>query len=491
MSLLYLICVVLASSQFTHSLECNILGQCYNSTLLSVVANSGNFKHCHTKCKTMPNCKWLTYDPAAEFCFLFSDCSSIVQDEDDCLDCVTSEVDCPLLDCDDNLIGLCLGSFVHYSHEETKDTCIQHCKNSQDCDWYSYNSQDKICLQFNACPTINDKFEDYVSGTTKTCNQRLLVATGIDTSAEDYFLSSSEIIDLSDSQVCPDFGTYPMKIAGGTGGLLNGKYPVICGGETQYSVSIDDCYVLGNPALTSKLPTEKYLASSLMINDSHLWLTGGSMRDASGLIAIHDTSEYVSLHEDKLTVTSGPTLPVPINGHCMVQTTIGIMLIGGVTPDTILDKTFIYSNQTWTVGPRLNFRRRDHACGVININGRNHIIVSGGFVNDESRGSTTIESLDVTRLAKGWQHGLLEDPYFGLPRGLIGHTLVKLPAQSLILVGGAYVEDYFHFESSEEILKLDFSNDGKPTWVLLNRLSGHGRYSTVAMLLPDEEISCH
>ena len=104
MNLLYLILVVLVSSQFTHALECNILGQCYNSTLLSVVANSGNSKHCHTKCKTMPNCKWLTYDPAAEFCFLFSDCSSIVQDEDNCLDCVTSEVECPLLDCDDNLI---------------------------------------------------------------------------------------------------------------------------------------------------------------------------------------------------------------------------------------------------------------------------------------------------------------------------------------------------------------------------------------------------
>ena len=69
-----------------------------------------------------------------------------------------------------------------------------------------------------------------------------------------------------------------------------------------------------------------------------------------------------------------------------------------MTPDTILDKTFIYTNQTWTEGPLLNFRRRDHACGVININGHNHIMVSGGFINDESKGSTTIETLAMKNL---------------------------------------------------------------------------------------------
>ena len=160
-----------------------------------------------------------------------------------------------------------------------------------------------------------------------------------------------------------------------------------------------------------------------------------------------------------------------------------------MTPDTILDKTFIYTNQTWTEGPTLNFRRRDHACGVININGHNHIMVSGGFINDESKGSTTIESLDVKNLSQGWQHGLPDDPYFGLPRGLIGHTLAELPTQSLMIVGGAYFEEHF-FESSDEILKLDFFQ-GKPTWVELNRLGGHGRYSTVAMLVPDNGTLCN
>merc|ERR1711860_211535 len=135
----------------THAKECNIQGRCHNSTLLSV-ANADNLKDCHTKCKTMQSCKWLTYDSEADFCFLFSDCSSIVQDEEDCLDCVTSEVDCPLLDCD-LLIGLCLGSLLNYSHEETKAQCFKLCQNSPNCHWYSYNSKDKTCLQFNDCPT--------------------------------------------------------------------------------------------------------------------------------------------------------------------------------------------------------------------------------------------------------------------------------------------------------------------------------------------------
>ena len=100
-----------------------------------------------------------------------------------------------------------------------------------------------------------------------------------------------------------------------------------------------------------------------------------------------------------------------------------------------------------------------------------------------------LETLDVKNLSQGWQHGLPDDPYFGLPRGLIGHTIVELPTQSLILVGGAYFEENF-FESSDEILKLDFFQ-GKPTWVELNRLGGHGRYSTVAMLVPDDGTLCN
>ena len=125
---------------------------------------------------------------------------------------MTSEVDCPLLDCD-LLIGLCLGSLLDYSHEETKAQCFKLCQNSPNCHWYSYNSKDKTCLQFNDCPTINEKFEDYVSSSTNCDNFKLLVVTGIDTSQDD-FLSSSEVIDLSDSEICQDLGNYPMKIAG-------------------------------------------------------------------------------------------------------------------------------------------------------------------------------------------------------------------------------------------------------------------------------------
>ena len=75
-------------------------------------------------------------------------------------------MDCPLLDCD-LLIGLCLGSLLDYSHEETKAQCFKLCQNSPNCHWYSYNSKDKTCLQFNDCPTINEKFEDYFSSSTK------------------------------------------------------------------------------------------------------------------------------------------------------------------------------------------------------------------------------------------------------------------------------------------------------------------------------------
>ena len=479
----------------SYSMECNIQGQCYNSSLLTVSYTANDVKDCTEECKTLNECTWLSFDPAAELCFLFADCSSIVHDQEACVDCVTSQVDCQS-DCD-VWSGLCLGSFVNYSHRDTEAMCAIFCKNSPDCNWFSYSSSDSTCLQFFDCPTINPDFVGYVSGNTANCEEdvKLLVVTGVDLDTSKGLLSDSEVINLSDSNsICEDLGDSPLKIAGGTGGLLDGKFPVICGGEmtledSYNTVSVDDCFVLAIPYLTAKLSVERYLAASFMVNSSHLWVTGGAMRDASGLVGVHDTSDFVSINDNSLIVNPGPILPLPMNGHCMVQIDdFTFMLIGGVSTDSILDKTYIYTNDKWTEGPKLNFRRRDHACSQLTINDRVYVIISGGYINEDSKGSKSIESLDVMDLSKGWQLGFLDDPDFELPRGLIGHSMVQLPSSTATVIGGAFYGDDF-FESSKEVLKLDVS-DGKPTWTKLNHLKGHGRYSTVAMLVPSDLTSC-
>ena len=133
-----------------------------------------------------------------------------------------------------------------------------------------------------------------------------------------------EMIDLSISgnYHCPQWVNYPIAIHGAIGGLLEG-IPIICGG-TNLAYTSNKCY-----KITSKnsyqnviMSTSRSNAAGVVINDSTLWITGGTDHNKNAL----SSSEFIQLNE----TMPGPNLPIPLAGHTMVNIDNNLTLfIGG------------------------------------------------------------------------------------------------------------------------------------------------------------------
>ena len=95
----------------------------------------------------------------------------------------------------------------------------------------------------------------------------------------DDYVKKSEVHEFSDQKKfqCADWLDYPIDVYVATGGLV-GQVPVICGGESSSFVYHDECYkVTGNKAVfLGKMKTKRRYAASVVLNDSVLWVTGGS-----------------------------------------------------------------------------------------------------------------------------------------------------------------------------------------------------------------------
>ena len=113
-------------------------------------------------------------------------------------------------------------------------------------------------------------FTVYVFSSVDT---KILIATG------DSNKRGIDIIDLSvkGESKCPDWTDFPKSDwSGSTGGLV-GKSILICGGIDLATVT-DECYSLNrdSSALITKMSEKRYGAASLVINQTTLWITGGS-----------------------------------------------------------------------------------------------------------------------------------------------------------------------------------------------------------------------
>ena len=56
------------------------------------------------------------------------------------------------------------GDLDHSEPSTSKDACLQSCKNSPGCGWYSYNAETTICLEFATCNEVDSSSTDFISG---------------------------------------------------------------------------------------------------------------------------------------------------------------------------------------------------------------------------------------------------------------------------------------------------------------------------------------
>jgi hypothetical protein len=219
----------------------------------------------------------------------------------------------------------------------------------------------------------------------------------------------NEIVDINNqTNVCVPklWADYPLdKVQGASGGLLtNNNALLICGGGVGPG-SLDDCFSIGinsNPhgmQKTATLTQPRAYASSVVLNSTTLWLTGGLL--GSGYTK---STEFV-----QLTGTSpGPDLPLEVAGHCLVSLndTTALLIGGRLQSGTNSKATWFYNtdHKTWTDGPSLTIGRFFHSCALFKSPQHGHtdtVIVTGGNNAITAQHSTEIMNLD----SNYWQSG--------------------------------------------------------------------------------------
>ena len=141
--------------------------------------------------------------------------------------------------------------------------------------------------------------------------------------------SKSEVIDLSDpNSICDPLPNYPLGMASGFGGLVDGNTPLLCSGfsESQFENYVhEECFTFseGEWKLIGKVNFGRWYGGSVVLDNSVLWLTGGT-----NMAVPFKSTEYVSADG---TITLGPNMPEPIDEHCSVNLDQGrSMLITGI-----------------------------------------------------------------------------------------------------------------------------------------------------------------
>ena len=199
---------------------------------------------------------------------------------------------------------------------------------------------------------------------------------------------------MDDDDQCFNWVDYPLELYAATGGLL-GNTPLICGGKLHgLTQPVDECYRLNGEKSTfvTKMLVKRSSAASIVINETILWVTGGSGGYYNGFLA---SSEYIRLSGS----SPGPDLPMALYHHAMIAiNTTHSMVIGGYSSGH-LDLTFYFNhgNQQWIDGPRLIQARWRHAVGIVNdqVTMTNLVIVTGGSQYSNGFSPYNIDSTEI------------------------------------------------------------------------------------------------
>ena len=216
-----------------------------------------------------------------------------------------------------------------------------------------------------------------------------------------------EIIDLINTELKTEVVVDENGLRGGaaTGGILWNQ-PVICGGYDSDDNTKPDVSIIGAPRHCFEMMIPRRFSSSVVLNKSKLWVTGGISDPQNAEMS----TEIISLDQ---TPVPGPDLPFGVNGHSMVHVNpTTVYFIGGSQNKDVdqgCDNTWIFdptNNFQIKAGPSLNIARLDHACSKMRIKGKIYLVVAGGHINMYDEALYSVEILDTTSPNQGWQMGM-------------------------------------------------------------------------------------
>ena len=216
----------------------------------------------------------------------------------------------------------------------------------------------------------------------------------------DGFQTTSEIVDLTitGGNMCENWQNFPLSIVGATGGII-GNTIMICGGGNS-----DECYSLTSQeaTLVTHMSVERRYASSIVLDETTLWVTGGN-----GYAGFLSSTENVTMAG----TTPGPDMPMALLNHAMaaINRTMSMVIGGGdgeyFTYSYASTFYFHHSEGEWTNGPSLIQARKFHAAGIVTdeVTKENFVVVTGGLDY-----SDYLDSTEILRDGK-WDQGKIND----------------------------------------------------------------------------------
>ena len=219
-----------------------------------------------------------------------------------------------------------------------------------------------------------------------------------------------EIIDMLNSNIPNQMPSVEVpELGGSVGGLINGKI-IICGGKNNEDVAQQECFVIGEPQSSKNMLQKRAYASSVVLNNSTLWVVGGEDENYDDL----SSTEMVTLDNPP---AKGPDLPFTIRRHCMVYfNKSAIYIIGGMQNGTISS-----SRDTWIIDPSTGFEikkgpsmkeaRSVFSCGRMFSHGNVQYIVVAGGNNYGGKNLDSVEILDPSS-DQGWTSGIVKSNHF-------------------------------------------------------------------------------
>ncbi len=310
-----------------------------------------------------------------------------------------------------------------------------------------------------------------------------------------YAIDTCEVIDLkSSATICKNLPNFPATVQAAIGGLGLKENPIMCGGyQNQYSSN--KCHSLENNEWVSSdsMNLVRVEATAAQLQDGKLLVTGGK-----------NGSHYISSAEMLTDVgweSNIPSLPVTINGHCMVTVnSTTVMVIGGIQNSQSSGKTFYFTfgEECWTEGPKLKYRRGHHSCGRIRSGKESQkmsIIVAGG--------SSFLSSVDIVKILADVAGGSIDELSFlssveildegsnkwqagpELPFEIRFSQMVEDQNGGVVLVGGQSPS----VSKLENLYKLPHAGRDA-VWTKMQQKLKTGRKEHTAFLVPDNIVEC-
>ena len=324
-----------------------------------------------------------------------------------------------------------------------------------------------------------------------TLSHKLLVISGYNTNYKDYVVKT-EVIDLEDqTNTCQNLPDFPVQIHGATGGLievLGRNAALVCGGT--YFLELEPrCYAIFEDATTViGMSIHRAYGSSVIINNTNLWITGGLTYGTSLETLYQSLSSTEVIDAQYKTHTPGPKLPQKLYSHCALSINQKeVMIVGGYKGESIWDARgspttyFYHFDHGWRTGPDMMVARADLACTILEAKNRQNYVVATGGVNGGFLDTQHLKSTEV--------YSLVENRWFwgpDLPLNLAAHSMVALE-NKVYVIGGLTPGNGLVGITQSKIYEMD---DNMDQWRQMKQKLSVARYYTTVLVVPDTMVSC-